>query len=52
MTVDPDMGWEGGFKNTSLSIVENAPPFRTRLLNCAAHLDAGTAHDDRTRSGL
>jgi probable phosphoglycerate mutase len=43
---------EGGFGNTSVTIVEGEPPWRVRLLNCTAHLDTDTAHDTRTRSGL
>jgi hypothetical protein len=31
------------FRNTSLTIVDAAPPFAVRLLDCAAHLDAGEA---------
>ena len=42
----------GGFGNTSVTVVEAEPPWRVRLLNCTAHLDAATAHDPRTRSGL
>jgi probable phosphoglycerate mutase len=42
----------GGFGNTSVTVVEPEPPWRVRLLNCTAHLDAATAHDARTRSGL
>jgi probable phosphoglycerate mutase len=41
-----------GFPNTSVTIVDAAPPWRVRLLGCIAHLDAATAHDDRTLSGL
>jgi probable phosphoglycerate mutase len=43
---------EGGFGNTSVTVVEPEPPWRVRLLNCTAHLDTDTAHDTRTRSGL
>jgi len=47
-----DQSWEGGFRNTSVSLVEAAAPHRVRLLNCIAHLDDATAHDDQTVSGL
>jgi broad specificity phosphatase PhoE len=30
------------FDNTSLTLVEAEPPYRVRLLNCTAHLDAAT----------
>ena len=48
----PHQRWEGGFKNTSVSLVEAVTPHRVTLLNCIAHLDGATAHDDRTVSGL
>ncbi len=41
-----------GFANTSVTIVDAAPPWRVRLLGCIAHLDPATAHDVRTLSGL
>jgi hypothetical protein len=33
------------FGNTSLTIVDAAPPWTVRLLNCTAHLDATSAPD-------
>jgi len=44
--------WQGGFRNTSVSLIERNAPHRVELLNCTAHLDAETAHDERTRSGV
>ncbi|MGH0032189.1 MAG: histidine phosphatase family protein [Myxococcota bacterium] len=41
-----------GYGNTSLTVIDPRPPFRVSLVNCTAHLDAETAHDTRTRSGL
>ena len=41
-----------GFGNTSVTLVEPEPPWRVLLRGCTAHLDASTAHDTRTRSGL
>jgi 2,3-bisphosphoglycerate-dependent phosphoglycerate mutase len=38
------------FRNTSLTIVEPAPPFTVRLLDCAAHLDV--ALDAGRRHGI
>ncbi|MBI1815725.1 MAG: histidine phosphatase family protein [Deltaproteobacteria bacterium] len=38
--------------NTSLTIIDTAPPYVVRLLNCTAHLDERSADDVRTRSGL
>lgn len=29
--------------NTSVTVIDAAPPWRVRLLNCTAHLDAGTS---------
>lgn len=52
LELGPEMSWEGGFRNTSVSIVEARAPYRVSLLNCAAHLDEATAHDARTVSGL
>ena len=49
--LEPEQTWEGGFRNTSVSLVEAEAPHRVRLLNCTAHLDLATAHDERTRSG-
>lgn len=51
LALDADAA-EGGFGNTSVTVVESEPPWRVRLLNCTAHLDTDTAHDTRTRSGL
>lgn len=48
----PEMSWKGGFQNTSVSLIESESPYRVTLLNCAAHLDVTTAHDDRSVSGL
>jgi probable phosphoglycerate mutase len=41
-----------GFGNTSVTIVEPEPPWLVSRVNCTEHLDAATAHDSRTRSGL
>jgi len=41
-----------GFANTSVTLIDPLPPYRVALVNCTAHLDADTAHDSRTRSGL
>jgi len=41
-----------GFGNTSLTIADAAPPYEVKLLNCCAHLDAATAHDQRSVSGI
>jgi probable phosphoglycerate mutase len=41
-----------GFGNTALTEIEPEPPWRVARVNCTAHLDAATAHDPRTRSGL
>ncbi len=41
-----------GFGNTALTEIDPTPPHRASLVNCTAHLDATTAHDERTRSGL
>ncbi len=38
--------------NTSLTIIDAAPPWIVRLLNCTAHLDERSADDVQTRSGL
>ena len=40
------------FGNTSVTLIDPAPPWPVRLLACTAHLDAVTAHDHRTVSGL
>ena len=48
----PDHEAPAGFGNTSVTVVERTPPWRVEVLNCTAHLDAATAHDERTRSGL
>ena len=37
--------------NTSLSIVDAAPPHRATLLNCTVHLDSATGDDARALSG-
>jgi probable phosphoglycerate mutase len=42
----------GRFANTSVTIVDAAPPWRLQLLGCVAHLDADLARDPRERSGL
>lgn len=39
------------FGNTSVTLIDPAPPWTVRLLACTAHLDAATAHDRRTVSG-
>lgn len=41
-----------GFGNTSLTVIGARSPFLVERVNCTAHLDAETAHDARTRSGL
>lgn len=38
--------------NTSLTIVDSAPPWKVRLLNCLAHLDEASADDPAARSGM
>jgi len=38
LTLAPEMEWEGGFRNTSVSLIESQAPHRVSLLNCAAHL--------------
>jgi probable phosphoglycerate mutase len=43
LTLTPDMSWEGGFRNTSVSLVEAEAPFRVTLLNCTAHLAGASA---------
>jgi broad specificity phosphatase PhoE len=42
----------GRFANTSVTIVDAAPPHRLQLLGCVAHLDGELARDGRDRSGL
>ena len=37
----------GRFANTSVTIVDAAPPWRLQLLGCIAHLDAELARDSR-----
>lgn len=44
--------YTGGFANTALTVIDAAPPWQVRVLGCTAHLDAATAHDTRTKSGL
>lgn len=39
------------FGNTSLTIIDDAPPWRVRLVNCSAHLEGGSADDPRSLSG-
>ncbi|MEM7410534.1 MAG: histidine phosphatase family protein [Myxococcota bacterium] len=41
-----------GLGNTALTEIDPRPPFRVERVGCTAHLDAATAHDDRTVSGL
>ena len=41
-----------GFGNTAVTIAEAAHPFAVSLLGCVAHLDAETAHDARSASGV
>jgi len=41
-----------GFANTSLTVTDSAAPFRIELLNCSAHIDAESAHDTKSISGL
>ena len=52
VTLPDGTTWNGGFRNTSVSVIEPAAPHRVSLFNCTAHLDAATAHDERTRSGV
>lgn len=40
------------FANTSVTVVETAPPWRLVLLGCVAHLDAELARDLRTSSAI
>jgi broad specificity phosphatase PhoE len=42
----------GRFANTSVTIVDAAPPWRLQVLGCVAHLDAELARDPREPSGL
>ena len=39
-----------GFANTSVTVVETAPPWRLRLLGCVAHLDPELARAERAPS--
>ena len=41
-----------GFANTSLTVIEDTAPFRIELLNCSAHLDEDTEHDEGSVSGV
>ena len=41
-----------GFANTSLTVIDSKSPFRVELLNCSAHLDEGTEHDESGVSGI
>lgn len=41
-----------GFGNTAVTVIDPAPPHLADPINCTEHLDAATAHDPRTRSGL
>ena len=41
-----------GFGNTALTIAEALSPHTVSLLGCTAHLDAETAHDARSVSGV
>lgn len=52
LALPPDVPAPTGFANTALTAVDPEPPWHVRLLGCTAHLDAATAHDPRTRSGL
>ena len=49
----PD-GWAppAGWDNTSLTIVEAAPPWSVRLLNCTAHLEGDTGVGSLGLSGM
>jgi broad specificity phosphatase PhoE len=38
--------------NTSVSIIGADAPFRTRLIDCTAHLDDGLAHNKNTVAGV
>ena len=40
------------FANTSLTVIDDSPPFRIELLNCSAHLDDETADDKQSVSGI
>ena len=46
------LDYAGGFANTALTVIEPLPPWRVRVLGCTAHLDAATAHDPGSKSGL
>jgi probable phosphoglycerate mutase len=41
-----------GFGNTSVTVVDAAPPWRIQLLNCCRHLDGATAEAADAISGL
>jgi probable phosphoglycerate mutase len=47
LALGPDMSFEGGFRNTSVSLVEATAPHRVTLMNCTAHLAGGD-----TRGGV
>jgi len=49
LSTPPDYEPVPRFGNTSITQVETTPPWRTRLINCCAHLDALSA--DRTQAG-
>ena len=46
------LDYTGGLANTALTVIDAVPPWRVRVLGCTAHLDASTAHDPTSRSGL
>ena len=52
LQLGPGLDYAAGFANTALTVIDAAPPWQVRLLGCTAHLDAATAHDTRTKSGL
>ncbi len=52
LTLAPGLSPPAGFGNTSVTIIDPEPPWRIERVNCTAHLDADTAHDSSTRSGL
>jgi len=52
LALGPDLEPPAGFANTSVTVIDPAPPWRVERLNCTVHLDVATAHDTRTQSGL
>lgn len=52
LALGPGLEAPAGFANTAVTIIDPEPPWRVERVNCTLHLDAETAHDTRTRSGL